>query len=133
MLLAGISPGTVLVFLLAGPATNLASIGLLRRELGTRATVAYLVGIAVTSVVLGSAVDALLPGTSARPCVSQFDWWRRACASHHLACGSRSGRAAGCETATLDDRTTRRHQKIIEDVELGRSPYQLADCEVLPI
>ncbi len=48
MLLAGISPGTVLVFLLAGPATNLASVGLLRRELGTRATVAYLVGIAVT-------------------------------------------------------------------------------------
>ena len=72
MLVAGISPGTVLVFLLAGPATNLASVGLLRRELGTRATVAYLVGIAVTSVGLGLVVDALLPGTTLDP-VSQID------------------------------------------------------------
>lgn len=71
MLLAGISPGTVLVFLLAGPATNLASVGLLRRELGSKATVAYLVGIAVTSVGLGLAVDALLPGTTLDP-VSQI-------------------------------------------------------------
>ncbi len=72
MLVAGISPGTVLVFLLAGPATNLASVGLLHRELGTRATVAYLAGIAVTSVGLGLAVDALLPGTRLDP-VSQID------------------------------------------------------------
>jgi uncharacterized membrane protein YraQ (UPF0718 family) len=67
MLVAGISPGTVLVFLLAGPATNLASVGLLRKELGSRATVAYLVGIAVTSVGLGLAVDALLLGTTLDP------------------------------------------------------------------
>ena len=72
MLVAGISPGTVLVFLLAGPATNLAAVGLLRRELGTKATVAYLVGIAVTSVGLGLAVDALLPETTLDP-VSQID------------------------------------------------------------
>lgn len=70
MLLAGISPGTVLVFLLAGPATNLASVGVLRRELGTRATVAYLVGISVTSVVVGLVVDALVPITTLAP-VSQ--------------------------------------------------------------
>jgi uncharacterized membrane protein YraQ (UPF0718 family) len=72
MLLAGISPGTVLVFLLAGPATNLASVGLLRRELGTKATVAYLVGIAVTSVGFGLALDAFLSATTLDP-VSQID------------------------------------------------------------
>jgi uncharacterized membrane protein YraQ (UPF0718 family) len=72
MLLAGISPGTVLVFLLAGPATNLASAGLLRRELGLRATVAYLVGIAATSVGLGLAVDLLLAGMEFSP-ASQID------------------------------------------------------------
>ena len=72
MLVAGISPGTVRVFLLAGPATNLASVGLLRRELGTKATVAYLVGIAVSTVGLGLALDALLPGTTLDP-VSQID------------------------------------------------------------
>jgi uncharacterized membrane protein YraQ (UPF0718 family) len=71
MLVAGMSPGTVLVFLLAGPATNLASVGLLRRELGRKATAAYLVGIAVTSVGLGLALDALLPGTTLDP-VSQI-------------------------------------------------------------
>jgi uncharacterized membrane protein YraQ (UPF0718 family) len=59
---AGISPGTVLVFLLAGPATNLASAGLLRRELGLRATVSYLIGISVTSVGCGLLVDQLLAG-----------------------------------------------------------------------
>jgi uncharacterized membrane protein YraQ (UPF0718 family) len=72
MLVAGISPGTVLVFLLAGPATNLASVGLLRRELGGKATIAYLVGIAVTSIALGLILDALLLGTTLDP-VSQID------------------------------------------------------------
>ena len=72
MLAAGISPGTVLVFLLAGPATNLASVGLLRRELGTSGTVAYLMGIAVTSVAIGLALDAVLLGTTLEP-LSQVD------------------------------------------------------------
>jgi uncharacterized membrane protein YraQ (UPF0718 family) len=72
MLLAGISPGTVLVFLLAGPATNLASAGLLRRELGLRATLAYLVGMAVTSVGLGLLVDVLLAAIKFSP-ASQID------------------------------------------------------------
>jgi uncharacterized membrane protein YraQ (UPF0718 family) len=62
MLIAGISPGTVLVFLLVGPATNLASAGLVRRELGLRATAAYLAGLAITTVGLGMLVDALLEG-----------------------------------------------------------------------
>ena len=62
LLSAGISPGTVLVFLLAGPATNLASAGLLQRELGLRATITYLVGISVTSVGCGLLVDLLLAG-----------------------------------------------------------------------
>ena len=57
MLVAGVSPGTVLVFLLAGPATNLGSVGVVRRELGTSTMVAYLVGVAVTTVVLGLLLD----------------------------------------------------------------------------
>lgn len=59
LLLAGVSPGTVLVFLLAGPATNLGTVAILRRELGTRATLAYLAGIALSAVALGLATDAL--------------------------------------------------------------------------
>jgi hypothetical protein len=61
MLLAGISPGTVLVFLLAGPATNFSSAAILRREWGWPATAAYLVGIAISSLGLGLIVDALFP------------------------------------------------------------------------
>jgi uncharacterized membrane protein YraQ (UPF0718 family) len=61
LLLAGVSPGTVLVFLLAGPATNVATIAMVRRELGTRALAAYLGGIGLSSVLLGLAVDALVP------------------------------------------------------------------------
>jgi hypothetical protein len=57
MLLAGLSPGTVLVFLLAGPATNFATMGILRREMGGRTLAAYLAGISVTSVALGVATD----------------------------------------------------------------------------
>jgi uncharacterized membrane protein YraQ (UPF0718 family) len=57
MLYAGVSPGTVLVFLLAGPASNLASIALVRRELGSRALIAYLAGVAGVSVILGVVLD----------------------------------------------------------------------------
>lgn len=57
LLVAGISPGTVLVFLLAGPATNLATIAVIRKEMGTMTAVAYLAGICLASVVLGIAVD----------------------------------------------------------------------------
>ena len=57
MLLAGVSPGTVLVFLLAGPASNLASLALVRRELGGRALAAYLAGVAGMALLLGLGLD----------------------------------------------------------------------------
>ncbi len=57
MLFAGVSPGTVLVFLLAGPASNIASLVLVRRELGGRALAAYLFGICGVSILLGLALD----------------------------------------------------------------------------
>lgn len=57
MLLAGVSPGTVLVFLLAGPATNLGTVGIVRRELGARALASYLIGISIGSIGLGLLTD----------------------------------------------------------------------------
>lgn len=57
MLFAGVSPGTVLVFLLAGPASNIGSLAIIRRELGNRALGAYLVGVAGMSLLLGLALD----------------------------------------------------------------------------
>lgn len=42
LLFSGVSPGAVLVFMLVGPATNVATVGLVKRELGNRALAAYL-------------------------------------------------------------------------------------------
>ena len=60
LLLTGVSPGTVLVFLLAGPATNIATMGIINQEMGKGVLIGYLTGICVSSVVLGLVTDALL-------------------------------------------------------------------------
>lgn len=60
LLLAGVSPGTVLVFLLAGPATNLATLAVVRKEFGNIILGAYLAGISVASILLGLLLDWLL-------------------------------------------------------------------------
>ena len=62
MLIAGVSPGTVLVFLLAGPITSLATLGVLRREMGNRALGCYLIGILSTSLLLGLLIDGIVDG-----------------------------------------------------------------------
>jgi uncharacterized membrane protein YraQ (UPF0718 family) len=58
-IMKGVSPGTALVFLLVGPATNITSLSVLLGLLGKRATALYLVSIAVVSVLCGLAVDAI--------------------------------------------------------------------------
>lgn len=55
----GVSPGTALVFLLVGPATNITSLSVLVGLLGKRATLLYLSSIAVVSVLCGLVVDAV--------------------------------------------------------------------------
>ena len=51
--LKGLSPGAVMVFLLAGPATNAASLVVISRILGKRATIIYLVVIMAASLAIG--------------------------------------------------------------------------------
>lgn len=60
LLAAGVSPGTALVFLLAAPITSLATLGVLRRELGTPALALYLGGIGVSTIAAGLLLDAAL-------------------------------------------------------------------------
>ncbi|HHL33160.1 MAG TPA: permease [Desulfobulbaceae bacterium] len=55
----GVSPGTALVFLLVGPATNITSLSVLIGLLGKRATMLYLASIALVSVLCGLAIDAI--------------------------------------------------------------------------
>jgi uncharacterized membrane protein YraQ (UPF0718 family) len=49
----GLSPGAALVFLLAGPATNAATLTLVLRYFGRRATVVYLLSIALCALLAG--------------------------------------------------------------------------------
>ena len=56
-LLKGVAPGSVLVFLLAGPATNAASIAVISRVIGKKATAIYLLAIVAISVLIGSLLD----------------------------------------------------------------------------
>lgn len=58
-IMKGVSPGTALVFLLVGPATNVTSLSVLIGLLGKRATALYLLSIAIISVLCGLAVDAI--------------------------------------------------------------------------
>ena len=60
LLLAGVSPGAVLVFLLVGPATNITTFALIKRELGLKVTIVYLLGISVVSVSMGLLLELLL-------------------------------------------------------------------------
>jgi len=53
LVLKGLSPGAALVFLLAGPATNAATITVVLRYFGRAATAIYLASIAVCSLLLG--------------------------------------------------------------------------------
>ncbi|WP_394699449.1 SO_0444 family Cu/Zn efflux transporter [uncultured Desulfobacter sp.] len=57
LILKGLNPGAALVFLLAGPATNVATMGMVKNIFGTRALVIYLGMIAVCSMVMGYMLD----------------------------------------------------------------------------
>lgn len=61
LLILGVSPGAVLVFLMAGPATNAATISVLWKSLGKRATLAYLISIIGGALFFGLIIDYALP------------------------------------------------------------------------
>ena len=61
LMLKGLTPGAALVLLMAGPASNAASIVVIRKELGWRTLMVYLSSIVLGAVVFGLAIDLLLP------------------------------------------------------------------------
>jgi len=56
-ILAGISPGTALVFMMAGPATNISTLGVIRNEMGTGVLIRYLLGISLSAIGFGLLLD----------------------------------------------------------------------------
>ena len=61
----GASPGAALAFLIAGPATNAATLTTAWRVLGRRATLLYLATVAAGAVVCGLLLDWLIPTVGA--------------------------------------------------------------------
>ncbi len=61
LIMKGVSPGAALVLLMAGPATNAATITMIGKSLGRKSLVAYLASIIGGAVFFGLLVDYLLP------------------------------------------------------------------------
>jgi HflK protein len=69
LILKGLDPGAALVFLLAGPATNLGAVLVLLKFLGARVVTIYLASIAVVSVLAGYVLNWLFAHWQINPVV----------------------------------------------------------------
>ena len=67
MIAKGLSPGAAYVFLVAGPATNAASLAIITRMLGKKTTVRYLVTIITGSMIFGFLMDFIYTGLGLQP------------------------------------------------------------------
>lgn len=61
LMLKGLSPGAALVFLMAGPATNAATMTVIKQTLGSRVLVTYMFSIIAGALLSGFVIDNLLP------------------------------------------------------------------------
>lgn len=74
LLVAGLSPGTVFVFLMAGPATNAATITTIARLIGKREAAVYLACVVGFALLLGTGLDLIapmFPQITAAPCLHE--------------------------------------------------------------
>lgn len=79
---SGLPTGAALVFLMSGPATNVATIGAVYRTLGTRSLAVYLATIIVGSVAAGLLFDSLIASASGHVHLHDHapTWWSLASA-----------------------------------------------------
>jgi len=56
-IMAGLSPGTALVFMMAGPATNISTLGVIKNEMGGAVLVHYLFGVALCAIGFATLLD----------------------------------------------------------------------------
>lgn len=61
LMMKGLSPGIAFVLLMAGPAANFASVLILRKALGAKATIIYVLSVVVTAIAFGLMIDLALP------------------------------------------------------------------------
>jgi hypothetical protein len=88
LIAAGMPTGTALVFLMAGPATNIATIGIVYRTLGARLLAVYLGTVIVASIGFGMTFDFVIgsqaPGAEAHV-HGGAAWWQVVSAALLLA------------------------------------------------
>ena len=63
LMLKGLSPGVAFVMLMAGPAANFASILILDKTQGRKATLIYVSSVIITAIAFGLVIDFLLPSS----------------------------------------------------------------------
>ena len=56
-IMAGLSPGTALVFMMAGPATNISTLGVIKNEMGSAVLTRYLLGVALCAIGFATLLD----------------------------------------------------------------------------
>ncbi len=88
LLMKGISPGAALVFLMAGPATNVATLAVVKKVLGTRTTALYLLSIILGAIAFAVLIDFALPVqwftsklsaiSASTHCNGGTTWWQTA-------------------------------------------------------
>lgn len=59
-IMAGLSPGTALVFMMAGPATNISTLGVIKNEMGGAVLIRYLLGVTLCALGFASLLDFYL-------------------------------------------------------------------------
>ncbi len=61
LIIKGVSPGAAFILLMAGPATNIASLLVMRREIGGRKMAIYLLSIIIGAICSALIIDFILP------------------------------------------------------------------------
>lgn len=87
LMLKGLTPGVAFVLLMAGPAANFASIVILNRTQGRKATAIYVASVVTTAILFGCLIDYVLPAAWFTPrilsaehaCHTDFGWFESGC------------------------------------------------------
>ena len=72
---AGFPPAAALVFLVAGPATNVATIGAIFSAFGKRTTIIYVSTVVIGSLILGSLFSFVIPIANVASPHVHHEWW----------------------------------------------------------
>lgn len=85
LIMAGVSPGAALVFLVSGPATNAAAIATVWKVLGRKTALIYLAAVVVTALVSGVVLDLLFSSVGTTSMDTHLHhsgpgWFSNACA-----------------------------------------------------